>query len=120
MTLEEAKMLLTDSVRCELRDHAFGDREVSWYRQDGKMIADGYFGGGKSCVSFIVPRDENSDDGWETLADFEGEEAQELAKCGTVGQVERNDSTGPPTYSDGACMPGLTLKGVRDELTRGS
>jgi hypothetical protein len=104
MTLEEAKNILNDSVRQELRDHAFGDVEVSWI-WDGIEVANGYFGGSASNVSFA-------------FGEFTGPEAWELRNCGTLGAVERNDETGPEAYQEGRCMPALTLAGVREELTR--
>lgn len=122
MNLDEAKTLLNLCTRDELRDHAFGDREVSWTRKDknGKtlLVADGYFGGsgvGVGGVSILGPEDENGQ--MTTIASFDGKEATELAKCGADVHIERNDSTGPDTYADGKCMPGLTLEGVLKELT---
>lgn len=104
MTFQEAKDLLNTCQRTELRDHAFGDREVYWYK-DEEVVADGYFGGtGVSMVDII--------DG----GTFQGKEARELALCGTLAEVKRNDSTGPDDYEDGKIMPGLTLEDVRKEL----
>lgn len=102
MELSQAKRLLEECQREELRDHAFGDAEVYWMRH-GKEVAFGYFGRDASV----------SGDGWS----FGGDEAWQLRKCGKLGAVERNDETGPDTYSEGACMPSLTLEGVREELT---
>jgi len=105
MTFEEAKAILNTCVREELRDHAFGDREIYWTR-DGQEIAFGYSG---SSVSFGFSGDDTV---------FSDDEVRELLRCGSLGTVERNDSTGPDTYTDGACMPGLTLAGVREEICR--
>jgi len=102
MTLDEAKKLLTECIREELRDHAFGDAEVYWMK-DGQEEAAGYFGS-KAEVEIRG-----------TI--FKGPDAHELRKCGTIGAVERNDSTGPDQYVEGQCMPGLTIEGVRKELT---
>lgn len=107
MDLAEAKKMLDGAVRHELRDHAFGDTELFW-EVDKVEIAGGYFGGGSSSVYFTDT----------SLGGFVGEDAQELRKCGTLGDVERNDETGPDTYSEGTTMPGLTLQGVREELTQ--
>ena len=116
MTLDEAIEKLNLAVRSELRDHAFGDREISW-EIDGKERADGYSG---STGTFItIFGDELDEEGYPiAVAEFEGRDAFKLLECGFTGHVERNDSTGPDRYADGVCMPSLTLKGVRDELTR--
>ena len=102
MTFGEAKKLLGASIRSECRDHAFGDREVFWGDRDGNEVGGGYFGS-ESHVWI-------EDDSWS------GSDARELARCGTVGAIDRNDSTGPDQYTDGACMPGLTLEGVKKEI----
>jgi hypothetical protein len=47
---------------------------------------------------------------------FRGKDAAEVRNCGKL-QVERNDETGPDEYIEGQTMPGLTLEGVRQELT---
>jgi hypothetical protein len=101
---DDAVELLNKCVRSELRDHAFGDTEVSWFL-DGKFVAEGYYGGGLASVSV--------NDG----GDFNDADARELRKCGTEGQVERNDETGPEDYQEGVTMPGLTLEGVLKEIT---
>jgi hypothetical protein len=134
MTLEEAKTALEGTIRGELRDHAFGDREVTWYVvAAGLVVAEaamGYFGGGSSGVSVYTtplpyeePWDFETGSGYlaapiptaYAAAEFDGRDARELLKCGS-SRVSRNDSTGPDTYQDGKCMPGLTLEGVRKEL----
>ena len=107
MDIATAKNILNDAYRHELRDHAFGDREVFWTEgpeTDSEEVADGYFGGGHAVVGI-------GGNSWK------GREARELSRCGRAGRVERNDSTGPARYQDGACMPGLTLEGVKEELT---
>ena len=109
MTLEEAKKLINSCTRHELRDHAFGDSEVYW-EKDGKEVADGYYGRNASCGS-INEYVDGKPVGVEWS--FSGREALELRKCGTTGGIERNDSTGPDRYQEGACMPSLTLEGVR-------
>ena len=108
MTSKEAKKFLDGCVREELRDHAFGDAEVYWMR-DGEEFAFGYFGSESDVVGGSIPHP------WE----FKGREARELRKCGTLGAVERNDSTGDDVYREGECRYGLTLAGVLSELTGG-
>lgn len=103
MELSEAKALLERCVRDELRDHAFGDAEVSWRNEEGE-IASGYFSRNKADV--WIP----------TNASFDGDEARELRKCGSEGHIERNDETGPTEYAEGQIMPGLTKEGVLQEL----
>lgn len=95
MTFEEAKKLLNDCERQECRDHAFGDREVFWvFDIDGVKIdiADGYFGGGSRSVWILDPTVEMD------RCEFTGEQARELAKCGKVTIIDRNDETGPDEY----------------------
>ena len=113
MTLDEAKTFLSKCTRNELNDHAFGDSEVSWFL-DGKEVASGYFGSTSRSVSICQGCE--GIDHTTHHSSFEGAEAQALRYGGTRGEVERNDETGPDTYTEGRCMPGLTLEGVRREL----
>lgn len=106
MTTDDAIAFLSTAKRDELRDHAFGDCEVHWDIGEG-TIADGYFGTDERSVTVYFP------DGNVT---FTGADADKLRNCGARGGVERNDSTGPETYREGACMPGLTRDGVLREL----
>lgn len=118
MNFQEAKELLSTCERSELRDHAFGDREVSWVtKKDDEivLVAEGYFGGG-SGSGICILGDKDAEGLTTTIAEFDGREALELAKCGCSVHVERNDSTGPDQYAEGECMPALTLEGVRREL----
>lgn len=108
MELEAAKTLLNECVREELRDHAFGDVEVYWMKDD-KEVATGYFSGGMASVGFT-----------EEVFNFDGDDARMLRPCGSEGAVERNDETGPDNFTLGATMPGLTRQAVRDELTGGA
>ena len=119
MTFDEAKKLLSASIRSELRDHAFGDREIYWDNSDGHEVAQGYLGGGEHDYVGVchTPIDHTSNKPHPGSTPFLGEEARELARLGKFGAVERNDSTGPDQYRDGDCMPGLTLAGVFQELT---
>lgn len=105
MDLQEAKELLNGCVRSELQDHAFGDAEVFWSK-DGEAVAGGYFGGGHADVYA-------KNGSW----NFNNDDARVLRRCGISGHVERNDETGPDTYSEGTIMPGLTKEAVRKELT---
>lgn len=109
MDFETAKTLLSASFRWELRDHAFGDTEFGWKDAEGNEIAEGYSGGGRFDIWFM-DRDE--------LLDIDRDEARELRRCGILKDVERNDETGPDHYIEGLTMPGLTLEGVREELTK--
>lgn len=117
MNLEEAKTFLEDTSRHELRDHAFGDMEVTWLKgslkKDGdvlKEIAHGYSGSSMVSVTIIT------EDG---TVSFSDDDARSLMSCGTLGTVGRNDETGPDEFVEGKIMPGLTLEGVREELTGG-
>lgn len=110
MNLEEAKTLLKGAVKHELRDHAFGDCEVDWTIGDDK-VATGYFGGSDRHVSVRVNANM-----WHSTR-FMNYEADELRKCFASEAVERNDETGPDDFVVGRTMPGLTLEGVRKELT---
>lgn len=112
MIFAEAQEILSKATRSELRDHAFGDREVFWVL-DGKEIAGGYFGGRTSDIWIG-----KGVEGWEgPTGDFKGEEARRLAEMGTLAHVERNDEIGPNEYAEGQTMPGLTKEGVFEELT---
>lgn len=81
MTFEEAKELLMTCNRSELRDHAFGDKEIYFDTPEGEQVAEGYCGGG--IVNITVHR---------TM--FQDDEAAELLKLGHLVKVERNDSQG--------------------------
>lgn len=105
MEVKEAKAILDDCDRDELRDHAFGDREISWTRS-GFEVAYGY-DTGKECGVHIVG---------DTA--FEGDDARLLIDCGTLAHVERNDSSGPPDFVPGRIVPGLTRQAVRQELIK--
>ena len=110
MTEAEVKALLDTCVRHELVDHAFGDAEVEWFDKQEAKVASGYYGGDRADVL-------GGDGEYEGKFCYEGREARQFRKCGTLGVRERNDQTGPDQYQEGACLPGLTLHGVRSELT---
>lgn len=106
MNLEEAKKFLENTDRYELRDHAFGDIEVTWIL-NGDAVAGGYFGGRQASVWIDS----------ESHVAFDDDEARQLQSCGTLTTVERNDETGPAVFHAGVAMPGLTSEGVFEELT---
>lgn len=111
MNFEEVKILLDGCFRWELRDHAFGDTEFGWKNAEGKDVAEGYSGSGTCTIWY------SGNDTERIAFSFTGEEARALKLCGPLKEVERNDETGPDRYVEGLTMPGLTLEGVRDELT---
>lgn len=124
-----ALLLLSVAKRSELRDHAFGDREVFWDLEGpprtheeycecadqglcveeiaaAKLsVASGYFGSGFAHMGMC-----------HTSLQWEGQLARDLAKLGGLGVIERNDSTGPDSFSEGVTMPALTLEGVAAEI----
>lgn len=103
MNVEEARDILNGCDRHELRDHAFGDREISWTRR-GLEVAFGY-SDGRECGVHLV--DGNA---------FEGQDAKGLVNLGTLRHAERNDEIGPATYVEGRIMPGLTKARVQQEI----
>ena len=111
MTLDEAKEILNGCIRQELRDHAFGDKEVDWRDKNGVYVANGYFSGSTQKVCFttqITPYRKHSF--------FVGDDARILSFCGELGKIERNDETGPGEFKQGQIMPALTLDGVKKEI----
>ena len=95
MTFEEAKKLLGDCDRHECRDHYFRDREISWtFEIDGEQldIADAYVGAGTMAVWIKDPTVDME------RVEFTGEAARDLAKCGRLANITRNDSCGPDEY----------------------
>ena len=83
MTFDLAREILKESIRDELRDHAFGDKEICWRNNYGQLVATGYVGSsGAECG--MTGFDDS----------FSEAEARELARLGTLGEVERNDSMG--------------------------
>jgi hypothetical protein len=110
-----ALLLLSVAKRSELRDHAFGDREVFWdldlvaaedFSREEGSVAGGYFGSGSASLWMV-----------HSTLSWSGEVARDLAKLGGLGVIERNDSTGPDTYAEGVTMPALTLEGVAAEIS---
>lgn len=104
---ERACAILSECTKDELRDHAFGDREITWYNKYDQTVASGYSGRDGREVTFC---------GFDAY--FEGSDASVLIDLGSLADVERNDSTGPDEFEDGNVMPGLTNEGVLNELTR--
>lgn len=87
MTLEQAKEILNSCFRFELRDHYFGDREITWKDSKGVEVAYGYFGNDQT-VNLVAAPD----------VYFRGPAAYQLVKCGKLKQVERNDEQGEDFY----------------------
>lgn len=108
MDVTAAKLILSRARKLESRDHAFGDVEITWVEPSNNEneVAWGYFSGRSREVSFP------------TGNTFIGSEADILRDCFIAEEVGRNDETGPDEFVVGATMPGLTLEGVREELTR--
>lgn len=103
MTLDEAKKLLNACDRDELRDHAFGDRELSWYRkgtfgtENPVEVAYGYQGStvGVTIVDEAPPLPGETR---KSLGSFQGDEAYALLACGTLVNSYRNDETGDDNF----------------------
>lgn len=94
MEINEAKELLDLCEREELRDHAFGDREVFW-TFDGVEVAGGYFGGvSKNVWIYRYFPGIDFGDQCEQIASFDDDDAYELVKCGKLKHIERNDMQG--------------------------
>ena len=106
MELEEAKKILEECDRWELRDHAFGDMEVTWTKAK-RTIATGYTGSSSVYVTIGESH---------VTGSFTNDDARALMSCGTLVSAGRNDETGPDEFVEGQIMPGLTLEGVRREL----
>ena len=83
ITFENAVKLLSGCTRSELRDHAFGDKEIYFDNAEGIQIAEGYSGYGVCDIHFN-----------EYTHDFELSQVRYLLTLGTLGKVERNDSMG--------------------------
>jgi len=105
MDLSDARQRLDGAIRYELRDHVFGDREVTWVK-DKCVLAEGYFGSGRPHVHIQGGRE----------CVFYGEDARSLLDCGTL-EVERNDETGPDEFVEGKMSPGVTKAYVLKEIT---
>jgi hypothetical protein len=114
ITLADALALLNLCTRSELRDHAFGDREVAWTDDDGNEVGF-YCNSGKSPHMVYV---DTFDSEGNTVESAEFPATSQVMSAGNSVIIERNDSTGPDQYRDGACMPGLTLAGVREEICK--
>jgi hypothetical protein len=106
MDIEQAKEVLKKATKEELRDHAFGDCEITWYI-GRSQIASGYFSGSEKEVYVL-----------EAAKTFKGPDADALRLCFAKEVIERNDETGPDEFKLGETMPGLTKYGVHEELVR--
>jgi hypothetical protein len=117
LTFEDAKKLLSTLTRQELRDHAFGDREIYWVQPGAPAgtpdVAFGYAGSGDPIVSISYEIEKK-----EHTISFHKEAALELMTLGAKVEIERNDETGPEEYQDGKVMSSFTLEGVLEELVR--
>lgn len=90
-SFDEAKTFLDKCERSELRDHYFGDREVSWHL-DGVEVAFGYLGPSSQSVSIFRPVTN------EMVWDCDGKEARNLSYAGKLTELSRNDTEGPDRY----------------------
>jgi hypothetical protein len=107
MTFNEAYLILSNAVRHELRDHAFGDKEVTWKQgKEKRMVATGYF---SFSVQEVYVKDLGKD------AVFTGKDAVKLSILGPL-VVHRNDETGPATFQLGKTMTNLTMEAVGKEI----
>ena len=74
---------MQEAGRHTLADHAFGDAEVDWMKDD-QQVASGYFGrSGSVSIMETAERDATS---------FSDEAAAELRHCGKSVGYARNDS----------------------------
>lgn len=99
-TFDTVKDFLNQCERSELRDHAFGDRELFW-AFDGVDVAGGYFNrDGRSVWINDCEIVFKGDVLMLVHTEFSGDEALELSKCGKVGKIYRNDMQGDsiPSY----------------------
>ncbi len=100
---EEIAKALSACVRFELRDHAFGDVEVTWLKDENE-VATGYFNGRSDATIHI---------GTVTIV---GKSCQQFRNLGSAGPIDRNDETGPAEFKEGTVMPKLTREYVEAEL----
>lgn len=82
ISIEDAKAILTDCTRNELRDYAFGDKEVTFVNK-GDIVAEGYEGTVGTYLTVFH-------DGSETS--FTGVDALTLLHYGQLGVVSFNNS----------------------------
>jgi hypothetical protein len=85
--LEEAKVILEECERFEIKDAA-GDTEVFWINDD-ELVADGFFTPEKSGIWFIEYDELTHDE--LIIASFLGDEAHILGECGTLKFIAPND-----------------------------
>ena len=87
MDYDKACELLAKCTRHELRDHAFNDRELTWVDGYGHLIALGGAGSSGYSVQMMGFKEE-----------FTESQARTMIDLGTLGEIERNDETGPDEY----------------------
>lgn len=105
MNFDEAKEILKAAEKHELRDHAFGDCEITWVNASNEIVAEGYYAGRTGDMHFT------------NGSVFRGNEADKLRECFSSEKIYRNDETGPDEFVAGKIMPGLTKEGVLKEIT---
>ena len=89
ITLADALDLLNSCRRDELRDHAFGDREVTWTDDDGNVVGF-YCNSGQWPHPVYVTR---FDEAGEEIEEAEFAATRQVMSTGMAGLVERNDVT---------------------------
>lgn len=87
MDYDKACVLLTKCTRHELRDHCFNDRELTWVDGFGHLVALGGAGSTGYSVQMVGFEEE-----------FTESQARTMIDLGTLGEIERNDETGPDEY----------------------
>ena len=87
MDYDKACELLAKCTRHELRDHAFNDRELTWVDGFGHLVALGGAGSSGYSVQMVGFEEE-----------FTESQARTMIDLGTLGEIERNDETGPDEY----------------------
>jgi hypothetical protein len=93
MNYHIARLLLESCDRDELIDRTFGDMETTWYDEDGKVVAVGYFGRTADVTLFGEPCSLIQAAYYEgPQHDYTGEEARLLARRGNRRVVSYNDT----------------------------
>jgi hypothetical protein len=78
--LEEARTLLSECTRSELRDEAFEDTEVFWHN-DGVEVAGGFFNARAAYITITVNN---------TYSFLRDDDARSLRECGTLGVLDHD------------------------------
>jgi len=106
MTLDEAKIFLSNCIRTEYPDHTHGDCEIFWTNPiTNDEVAIGYRGRIDINVSIGAYQ-------------WSGEKALELISLGLETEIGENDSTDPDLYQDEVPQDGLTFDEVLREITQ--